>query len=117
MNRRPDQDPERIKALILRICLVVWLLACIAMGALAYVRHNHPDSPWARWQAAAERAVAAHQAQLLQNQRQEADRLYIAHVQAVCGPETWWVADQHGALVCTTKRGRPTGHVLVEAQP
>lgn len=111
---RPERDPERTKVLILRICLVLWLVACIALGLIAITQ---PISPWARWQAAAARATAAHQAQQLQAYRQQSDRDYIAHIQATCGPETWWVVNAQGALVCTTKRGRPTGQVLAGAQP
>ncbi len=115
MNRRPD--PERVKATILRVCLVLWLLACIAMGALAYVRHNHPDSPWARWQAAAHQAELLHQLQLAQAQERKREQQYLAWVQGHCGPETWWKPTTDGALACTDKRGRSTGQVLVGAQP
>lgn len=115
MNRRPD--PERIKALILRVCLVVWLLACIAMGALAYVRHKHPDSPWALWQASAERAVAAYQARLLQLAHERNERDYLAYVRAQCGDEAW-PRPREGALpVCADKRGRGTGQAFTGVQP
>lgn len=110
MNR---PDPERAKATILRICLVVWLLCCIAMGVLAYVRHAHPDSPWARWEAAARQAEVAH----LQRLQAQGEQDYIQFAQHVCGPETWWLQRPDGTRVCTTKRGRPTGHQLAGANP
>lgn len=115
MSNRPD--PERTKATILRVCLVLWLVGCIAMGVLAYVRHNHPDSPWAAWQAAARQAEQLHQQRLAQEQERMSEQRYIAWVQASCGPETWWKPRTDGALACTDKRGRSTGQVLVEAQP
>lgn len=115
MRQRPD--PERIKSIVLHICLVLWLLACVAMGALAYVRHNHPDSPWARWQAAAARAEAAHRLQLLQQARTRNERDYIAFVQGQCGPEAWYRPREGAAPVCTDKRGRATGQPYEGAQP
>ena len=50
-------------------------------------------------------------------QAQENERRYIAWVQGHCGAETWWKPNAKGALVCTDKRGRSTGQVLVKAQP
>lgn len=108
MKRRPP-----LKEQVLRALLVVWLLLCVAMAALAYVRHTHPDSPWARWQVEAARAEAAH----LKRLQEQGERDYIQFTQRLCGPETGWLARADGARDCTTKHGRRTGQLLAGANP
>ncbi len=114
----PQDRDERTKALILRACLVVWLLCCIAMGVLAYVRHVQlATNPWAHWQAAAHQAQQLHQQQLAQARHEQGEQQYLAWVQQHCGAEAWWKPLPSGALACTDKRGRATGQLLVGANP
>lgn len=92
----------------------LWLLVCAAclLGALLLSAQPTPN-PWASWQAAAQRAEAAHLAQL----RLQAQRDYTAYVQRTCGPEGWYRTRADGARVCTDKHGRRTGQLLAGANP
>lgn len=113
MSRGPDT--EATKRTVLRVCLVLWLLGCIAMGLLAYLRQ--PDSPWASWQDAAKRAEAAHKAQLLLQTRERNERDYIAYIQHQCGDEAWFRPRDGASPVCTNKHGRGAGQPYTGVQP
>lgn len=98
---------------MVRVFLVVWAVLLLAMVLIAMVRSDRAQAAWAAWESAARRTEVLH-AQALQQQTQ-AD--YAAHVQAICGPETWFVTRPDGARLCATKRGRLTGRQLAGATP
>ena len=89
-----------------------WLLVCAGAGLLALLLTAAGPllDSFDAWRADMRALQATAQAQ-------ERERAYITWVQGECGSETWWKPNAQGALVCTDKRGRTTGRVLVEAQP
>lgn len=89
-----------------------WLIVCAATRLLGFLLTAAGPllDRYDAWRADMRALQAAAQAQ-------ERDRAYLAWVQARCGFEAWWKPSKDGALVCTDKRGRSTGQVLVEAQP
>lgn len=90
------------------VFLVVILLA-------AFLHHTRPTV--AKWQEAAQRAVKAHQAHLLQLAHERNERDYIAYVRSQCGDEAW-PRPREGALpVCADKRGRGTGQPYTGVHP